>query len=105
MLIGIASYSTSFSNTRGWSWTSAITRAAQSEQWLAPYYVKGCQYCRAVREVVKGLDLNVLNRACPEGQPGYRDELSKLSGKIQVPYLADDNNLVLGRLDKALAIG
>ncbi|WP_412537651.1 hypothetical protein [Marinobacter sp. MIT0238] len=54
---------------------------------------------------MKGLDLNVLNRACPEGQPGYRDELSKLSGKIQVPYLADDNNLVLGRLDKALAIG
>ena len=90
MLIDIAT-STLSSTARGWRGTSAMVRTAQPEHWLVLYDMEGCPYCRTVREVLTELDLNVLIKPCPKGQPGFREELVQLSGKGQVPYLVDDN--------------
>lgn len=83
--------STLSSTARGWRGTSAMVRTAQPEHWLVLYDMEGCPYCRTVREVLTELDLNVLIKPCPKGQPGFREELGQLSGTRQVPYLIDDN--------------
>lgn len=90
MLIDLAT-STLSSTARGWRGTSAMVRTAQPDQWLVLYDMEGCPYCRTVREVLTELDLNVLIKPCPKGQPGFREELGQLSGGKQVPYLIDDN--------------
>lgn len=79
------------STTRGWRGTSAMVRTMQPKQWLVLYDMEGCPYCRPVREVLTELDLNVLIKPCPKGQPGHWAELESLSGKRQVPYLVDAN--------------
>lgn len=80
------------STSRGWRGTTAMTRTDQPKQWLVLYDMEGCPYCRPVREVLTELDLNVLIKPCPKGQPGHWAELEALCGKKQVPYLVDANS-------------
>jgi glutathione S-transferase len=57
---------------------------------LELYDYEGCPYCRKVREVLCELDLDYLSHPVAHGSP-RRDELKRLGGKIQVPFLVDPN--------------
>lgn len=55
---------------------------------LELYDFEACPYCRKVREVLCELDLDYVAHPVAHGSP-RRDELIKLGGKMQVPYLID----------------
>ncbi len=55
------------------------------------YDFEGCPYCRKVREVFCELDLDYLAHPVAHGSP-RRQQLLKLGGKVQVPYLIDPNS-------------
>ena len=55
------------------------------------YEFEGCPFCRRVREALTLLDLEVLVRPCPKGGRRYRDELRRIGGKAQFPYMIDPN--------------
>lgn len=57
---------------------------------LELYDYEGCPFCRKVREVLTELDLDYLSHPVAHGSP-RRDELKRLGGKLQVPYLVDPN--------------
>jgi len=57
---------------------------------LELYDFENCPYCRKVREVLCELDLDYLVHPVAQGSP-RREELKKLGGKLQVPYLVDPN--------------
>ncbi|WP_227679879.1 glutathione S-transferase N-terminal domain-containing protein [Psychrobacter frigidicola] len=63
----------------------------QPEESLVLYEFEACPYSRRVREVMTHLNLDY--ESCPSPHRGhvYRDELKKLSGKKQVPFLVDEN--------------
>lgn len=79
------------STLRGWRGTGAIVRQQQPDNILVLYDMEGCPYCRAVREVLTELDLDVMVKPCPKGCPGHWSELETLSGQRRVPFLVDDN--------------
>jgi len=56
------------------------------------YEFEGCPFCRRVREALTLLDLEVLVRPCPKGGRRYRDELRRIGGKAQFPYMIDPNS-------------
>lgn len=72
---------------------SMSTRPApqQPEKLLKLYEFEGCPYCRLVREALSELDLDVMILPCPKGGSRFRDELQATGGKLQVPFLVDDN--------------
>jgi glutathione S-transferase len=55
------------------------------------YEFEGCPFCRRVREALTLLDLEVLVRPCPKGGRRFRDELRRIGGKAQFPYMIDPN--------------
>ena len=55
------------------------------------YDFEGCPFCRRVREALSLLDLEVLVRPCPKGGRRFRDELRRVGGKSQFPYMLDPN--------------
>ncbi len=57
---------------------------------LELYDFEACPYCRKVREVLCELDLDYLVHPVAHGSP-RRQELKRLGGKVQVPYLLDPN--------------
>jgi glutaredoxin len=57
---------------------------------LELYDYEGCPFCRKVREVLCELDLDYLCHSVAHGSP-RRDELKRLGGKLQVPFLIDPN--------------
>jgi glutathione S-transferase len=58
---------------------------------LELYDYEGCPYCRKARETLCELDLDVLVHPVAHGST-RRDELRRLGGKVQVPYLVDPNS-------------
>lgn len=57
---------------------------------LELYDYEACPYCRRVREVLCELDLDVLVHPVARGSR-RRERLKRLGGKMQVPYLVDQN--------------
>jgi glutathione S-transferase len=59
-------------------------------QMLELWDFEACPYCRKVREVFCELDLDYRAHPVAHGSP-RRDELVRIGGKMQVPYLRDPN--------------
>lgn len=58
---------------------------------LEIYEFEGCPFCRRVREALSILDLEAHIRPCPKRGHRFRDELERIGGKLQFPYLVDPN--------------
>jgi len=65
-------------------------RRAEPAEVLELYDFEGCPYCRKVREVLTELDLDYRAHPVAHGSP-RREELVRLGGKMQAPYLVDKN--------------
>lgn len=71
-------------------------RVPNSRRKLTPlelFNMEGSPYCRKVREVLSELDLEHIVRNVPKGSP-QREELARLGGKVQVPFLLDPNTKI-----------
>ena len=55
------------------------------------YEFEGCPFCRKVRETLSILDLEASIRPCPKRGNRFRDELVRIAGKAQFPYMIDPN--------------
>jgi glutathione S-transferase len=55
------------------------------------YEFEGCPFCRKVREALSILDLDASIRPCPKRGRRFRDELVRIAGKAQFPYMVDPN--------------
>lgn len=69
---------------------SAITQPQPAKP-LKLYDFEACPYCRAVREALTALHLDVVIYPCPKGGTRFRPEAERLGGKQQFPLLVDDN--------------
>lgn len=81
------------SSTLG-SWRGAkalVSTAAQPPLPLRLYDMEGCPYCRAVREALSALHLDVEIYPCPKGGTRFRPEAERLGGKQLFPLLVDPN--------------
>jgi len=58
---------------------------------LKIYEFEGCPYCRKVREALTNLDLQAIILPCPKGGNRFRSEVKAKGGKLQFPYLVDEN--------------
>jgi glutathione S-transferase len=58
---------------------------------LVLYEFESCPFCRKVREVLSGLDLEVEVRPCPKGGARFRPEAVGRGGRAQFPFLVDPN--------------
>ncbi|WP_374665640.1 glutathione S-transferase N-terminal domain-containing protein [Acinetobacter sp.] len=63
----------------------------QPEKKLRLYEFEGSPFCRRVREVLTVLNLDYDVYPCPKGGQRYRQEMKKLGGKKQFPFLVDEN--------------
>ena len=71
---------------------SVVTRAAvQPAKPILLYEFEASPHCRAVREVLTALHLDVEIRPCPKGGTRFRPEAERLGGKLQFPLLLDTN--------------
>jgi glutathione S-transferase len=75
---------------RGISPVVTRDRRREPKHLLELYDYEGCPYCRKVREVLTELDLDYVVHPVAHGSP-RRDELKRLGGKVQVPFLVDPN--------------
>lgn len=79
------------STLAGWRGTSVVSPATPPEKNLELYDIEGSPYCRAVREVLTALSLDVIILPCPKGGQRFRPEAKRLGGKLQFPLLIDPN--------------
>lgn len=70
---------------------SITKRSEQPAKLLKLYEFEGCPFCRLVREVLTELDLDVLIQPCPKGGLRFRPEVIAKGGKMQFPWLEDEN--------------
>jgi glutathione S-transferase len=72
--------------------TAAVTadRRPGPDKPLELYDFEACPYCRRVREVLTELDLDYLARPVAHGS-ARREDLRRLGGKVQAPFLRDRN--------------
>ncbi|MGH8491994.1 MAG: glutathione S-transferase N-terminal domain-containing protein [Moraxellaceae bacterium] len=81
------------SSTLG-SWRGAralVSTAAQPALPLRLYDMEGCPFCRAVREALTALHLDVEIYPCPKGGTRFRPEAERLAGQLLFPLLVDPN--------------
>ena len=76
---------------RGGLGSSVGVLGPRPERPLELYEFEGCPFCRKVREALSILDLEVSVRPCPKRGRRFRDELRRIGGKVQLPYLVDPN--------------
>ena len=74
-----------------WRGTSLVKQATGPAKRLRLYDMEGCPWCRAVREALTALGLDVEIYPCPKGGEHYRAEAVALGGKMQFPLLVDPN--------------
>lgn len=55
------------------------------------YEFEACPFCRKVRDTLTMLDLDVIVKPCPKGGTRFREEVKVLGGKLQFPFLVDEN--------------
>lgn len=82
------------STLRLWQGTSVIKQNIGKKhegKLLKLYDMEGCPYCRLAREALTELDLDAEIIPVPKGYNEVRDELKALGGKVQMPYLVDEN--------------
>lgn len=58
---------------------------------LKLYEFEGSPFCRRVREVITLLNLDVEIYPCPKGGTRYRSVVKEIGGKLQFPFLIDEN--------------
>lgn len=58
---------------------------------LKLYDMEGCPYCRLAREALTELDLDAQIIPVAKGDERVRAELKALGGKVQMPFLVDEN--------------
>ncbi|EHU1795770.1 glutathione S-transferase N-terminal domain-containing protein [Acinetobacter baumannii] len=58
---------------------------------LKLYEFEGSPFCRRVREVITLLNLDVEIYPCPKGGLKYRSIVKEIGGKLQFPFLIDEN--------------
>jgi len=75
---------------RGISPDAGATARPAPARVLELYDFEACPYCRKVREALCELDLDYLAHPVAHGSP-RREELVRLGGKMQAPYLVDPN--------------
>lgn len=63
----------------------------QPDQPLKLYEFEGCPFCRRVREVLTYLNLDVEIYPCPKNGTRFRPLVKELGGKLQFPFLIDEN--------------
>lgn len=63
----------------------------QPQKALKLYEFEGCPYCRRVREVLTFLNLDVEIYPCPKNGTRFRPLVKELGGKLQFPFLIDEN--------------
>lgn len=68
-----------------------VSTAAQPALPLRLYDMEGCPFCRAVREALSALHLDVEIYPCPKGGTRFRAEAERLGGKQQFPLFVDAN--------------
>ena len=81
------------SSTLG-NWRGAkalVTNPAQPDLPIRLYEMEGCPFCRAVREAMTALHLDVEIYPCPKGGTRFRPEAERIGGKAQFPLLVDPN--------------
>ena len=71
--------------------SSLLSGCNRPEQPIKIYEYEPSPYCRKVREACSILDLSVTYLPCPGARKGFAAELGALGGKMQVPYLVDEN--------------
>lgn len=63
----------------------------QPEKVLKLYEFEGSPFCRRVREVLTTLNLDYEVYPCPKGGSKYRQIVQEKGGKLQFPFLIDEN--------------
>ena len=71
--------------------TTGTSHPKQPEKALKLYEFEGSPFCRRVREVMTTLNLDYEVYPCPKGGQRYRQEMKKLGGRRQFPFLVDEN--------------
>jgi glutathione S-transferase len=74
-----------------WRGTGVARAAVAPRKHLKLYDMEASPYCRAVREALTALALDVEIYPCPKGGGRFRAEAATLSGKMQFPLLIDPN--------------
>lgn len=77
--------------TEGGRGVSGTAFPKQPEKALKLYEFEGSPFCRRVREVMTTLNLDYEVYPCPKGGTKYRPEVKALGGKLQFPFLVDEN--------------
>lgn len=80
---------------RGAAVLPAVVHSQQPAQRLRLFEMEGCPHCRAVREALTALHLDVDILPCPKGGSRFRPEAERLGGKAQFPLLQDPNTNTL----------
>lgn len=78
-----------------WRGSLVVKAAVQPPQLPVLYEFEASPYCRAVREAITALHLDVEIRPCPKGGSRFRPEAERLGGKQQFPLLVDPNTDVV----------
>ncbi len=84
--------STLVSMLTGWKGTTGSRKTSLPDVDLVLFDREGCSDCRAVREAITELNLDVDIYPCPEEGRRFKDELGRISGSDQIPFLYDKNN-------------
>ncbi len=79
------------STLTGWRGTRALTDVKPAAQPLILFDIEACPHCRAVRQALTALRLDVLIQPCPKGGQRFRGQAQALSAKTQFPLLVDPN--------------
>ncbi len=74
-----------------WRGTNVLKAARQPPKVLELYDIEASPPCRAVREVLTALGLDVTVYPCPEGGSRYRPAALRLAAKARPPLLHDHN--------------
>lgn len=74
-----------------WRGSAVVRAAVQPAKPIVLYEFEASPYCRAVREALTALHLDVEIRPCPKGGTRFRPEAERLGGKQQFPLLLDTN--------------
>lgn len=83
--------STLVSTLTGWKGTSGSRKTELPEQEILLFDRELCSECRAVRQGVTELNLDVMIYPCPEEGSRFKGMLEEISGTTQLPFIFDKN--------------
>lgn len=83
--------STLVSTLTGWRGTSGSRKTELPKKEIVLFDRELCPECRAVRQAMTELNLDVMIYPCPEEGSRFKGKLEELSGSVQLPFLFDVN--------------